>query len=137
MRESIEIMLGGVPYQLRPTWAAYAEIESRTGRSIRSLWVSIASGDVKLAELSAIVVAGMKASDSSMNIGEQATMRAVFDEGVWWDQEDGVALKVVEYLEVLGWTPEQREKIAAEIDKMNERAEPSAESSPSAQPSTD
>lgn len=137
MRESLEIMLGGVPYQLRPTWAAYAEIESRTGKSIRQLWVGIASGEVKLSELAAIVVAGMKAaSDGSQNIGEQKVMQAVYEAGTWWDQEGGIAIRIAEYLEILGWTPEQREKIKAEIDKMNQRAVPSAESSPSAPPST-
>lgn len=137
MRESVEIFLSGVPYQLRPTWSAYAEIESRTGRSIRALWMAIASGDAKLTELTAIVVAGMKAADSTMNIGEQAAMRAIYESGVWWDQDDGVSLKIVEYLEALGWTPEQREKIVAEIESMNKRVGPSAGSTPSAPQSTD
>lgn len=118
MRESVTIMLGGEPHALRPTWAAYAEIESRTGRSIRQLWIGVASGDIKLSEMAAVVVAGMKAEDPTRNIGEQQTMRALYESGTWWDKDDGVAMKVVEYLEALGWTPEQREKIKAEIEKM-------------------
>ena len=117
MRDTVSIMFGGAVYQLRPTWQAYAEIESRTGKSLRALWISIASGDVKLMELATVVMAGMKAADPNMNLSESATMRALFDAGVWWDQDEGIALKVAEYLEMLGWTPEQREKIKAEIEK--------------------
>lgn len=122
MRESIDILLNGAAYQLRPTWGAYAEIESRTGRSIRELWIAIANGSIKLSEMAAILVAGMKASDPGMNIGEHKAMQALYESGTWWDQDDGAAIKVAEYLESLGWTPEQRKKIQAEIEKTNKAA---------------
>lgn len=115
MRETVEIILGGATYSLRPTWTAYAEIEARTGSSIRSLWYRFATGDIKLSEMSAVLLAGMKAFDAERNIGEQAVTRAIFDAGPWWDQEDGISSRLVEYLEALGWTPEQREKIKAEV----------------------
>lgn len=77
-----------------------------------------------------VVVAGMRASPSSegKNITEDAAMRAIFDEGTWWDMEDGVGRAILDYLEALGWTPEQRGKIEAERKRM-EAATPSADSS--------
>lgn len=117
MRDVVEVQLGGAVYSLRPTWGAYAEIESRTGTSIRALWYRFATGDVKLAEMATILTAGMKAYDPSANIGEQAALRAIFDAGPWWDQQDGIGTRLIEYLEALGWSPEQREKIQAEVEK--------------------
>lgn len=126
MRESVQVNLGGAVYQLLPTWGAYAEIESRTGSSIRALWYKFATGDVKLSEMTTILVAGMKASDPNMNISENAAMRSIFEAGPWWDQEDGVNVKLIQYLEALGWTPEQREKIEAEEEKQRTAKAPSA-----------
>lgn len=137
MRESVNIMLGGSSYELRPTWSAYADIEARTGKSLRSLWVGIASGDVKLIELGIIVAAGIKAADPSINVGEQQAMRSIYESGTWWDQEDGISTKIMKYLEVLGWTPEQLEKIKAEVEAEQKAKASSVRSSPSAQPSTD
>lgn len=117
MRDVIEVQLGGMVYSLRPTWGAYAEIESRTSTSIRALWYRFATGDVKLAEMATILTAGMKAYDPAANIGEQAALRAIFEAGPWWDQADGIGTRLIEYLEALGWSPEQREKIQAEVEK--------------------
>lgn len=117
MREVVEVQLGGAVYSLLPTWGAYAEIESRTGSSIRSLWYRFATGDVKLTEMAVILTAGMKAQDPGANIGEQAALRAIFEAGPWWDQDDGLLRKLIDYLEALGWTPEQRGKIEAELQK--------------------
>lgn len=137
MRESVTIMLGGSSYELRPTWSAYADIEARTGKSIRNLWISIASGDIKLIELGIIVAAGIKAADPSKNVGEQQAMRSIYEAGTWWDQEDGVSTTILKYLESLGWTPEQLEKIKAEVEAETRAKASSAKSSPSARPSTD
>lgn len=84
-----------------------------------------------------IVVAGMKASSSAGNISEDAAMRALFDEGVWWDMEDGVGLAVLQYLEALGWTPEQRVKIEAERKRLEAETARSADYSPTAPLPTD
>lgn len=135
MRDSVEIMLGGAMYSLRPTWGAYAEIEARTGLSLRALWFKFSTGDIKLSEMSAIIVAGMKANAGEMNISEQAAMRSIFDAGPWWDHEDGLSSKLISYLEALGWTPEQREKIQAEVEAENQAKTSSAKSSPSVPPS--
>lgn len=126
MREFVEVQLGGATYTLLPTWGAYAEIESRTGHSIRSLWFRFATGDVKLSEMATILVAGMKANGTDINVGENKAMEAIFEAGPWWDQADGINSRLIEYLEKLGWTPEQREKIQAEVEQASEAKTPSA-----------
>lgn len=136
MRDGVDIRLGGVDYSLLPTWQAYSDIEARTGKSLRSLWIALLTSQLELRSMAVIVCAGMRASDASRNIGEDAAARAIFDEGTWWDLEDGIGRRILDYLEALGWTPDQRGKIKAEAAKMANMA-PSADSSPIAQAQTD
>lgn len=136
MREVVTLRLGGVDQVLSPTWGAYADIEARTGKSIRQLWIALLTSSLELRHMAVIVCAGMRASDGGRNISEERTMQLIFESGVWWDLEDGIGPAIIAYLEALGWTPEQRGKIAAERERM-EQETPSAGYSPSAQPATD
>lgn len=136
MREVARIRLGGVEHMLRPTWEAYADIEARTNFSIRSLWIRIAKGEATLRELAVIVAAGLKASDESgRTVSETKAMQLLFEDGPW---EDETLAPISEYLELLGWTPEQRKKIMAAVKELEQATQiTSANSSPSVPPSTD
>lgn len=58
-RGEITLQLAG-PLTLRPTFAALAEIEGATGSALVSLARRLANGEATLAELQAIIVAGLR-----------------------------------------------------------------------------
>lgn len=115
MRELVKITLGGSEHFMRPTWEAYGEIESRCG-PLNALWRSIGFGTATLKDLATVVTVGMRAAGSvdGRKIDETAVSRRIYEAGPWSDEVTG---PILEFLESLGWTPEQRKKLAADLEK--------------------
>lgn len=116
MREAVKIALGGTEFSLRPTWSAYGEIESRCG-PLNTLWRNLSIGNVTLQHMTVIVAAGIKAAGGSPDgrpVSEDAVSKRLFEQGPWSDE---VRVPILEYIEALGWTPEQRKKIQAETER--------------------
>lgn len=119
MREVVKIDLGGVEYSLRPTWSAYGEIESRCG-PLNTLWRNLSMANVSLQEMAIVVATGIKAAGGSPDgraVSEAAVSKRLFEQGPWSEE---VRVPILEYLESLGWTPEQRKKIQAEMESRQE-----------------
>ena len=70
-RGEVEIALGGRRYVMRPSFAAIAEIETRTGQGVIGLARRLASGDIRVSDVAAIVTAGLRAA------GEPAKLEMV------------------------------------------------------------
>lgn len=130
MREVVSIVLGGVEHQLRPTWEAYGEIEARCG-PLFQLWQKVGLGGATLQEMAVIVAAGMRAAGSvdGRKIDETSVGRRIYEVGAF---SDDVKLPILQFIEALGWTPEQRKKLEAEIFRsLGETSATSDGSSPS------
>ncbi|REF69649.1 hypothetical protein E3U25_18750 [Paracoccus versutus] len=123
MREIIKIRLGASDCLMRPTFAAYGDIETRLG-PLRPLYTQILTGSGTLAALACIVTVGMRQTDQGdgRQVDEQKVAKMIFEAGPW---SDDVIIPIGEYLAALGWTPEQKGKIEAEAERLA-KATPSA-----------
>jgi hypothetical protein len=104
---------------MRPTFGAYGDIEARIG-SLRQAYSNVMTGIATLRDMAIIVTIGLKAhgEDGQREFSEDKTAKLLFDEGAW---SDDVIASIADFLAALGWTPEQRKKIAAEVQRQEER----------------
>lgn len=116
MREISKIRLGAAECLLRPTFAAYGDIEARLG-PLRVIYTQVLTGGASLQALAAIVTIGMQQIDQGdgRKVDEQKVAKLIFEAGVW---SDDVLIPIGEFLASLGWTPEQKKKIEAEAEKL-------------------
>lgn len=123
MREVVKIRLGASECLMRPTYAAYGEIEARLG-ALRQVYTQVMTGGATLASLAAIVTIGMKQVDQGdgRQVEEQKVAKLIYEAGPW---SDDVLVPIGELLASLGWTPEQKGKIEAEAARIG-KAPPSA-----------
>ena len=129
MRELTKITLGGAEKLMRPTFAAYGDIEARIG-PLRGVYTSVATGTATLEQMAIIVFVGMSQVDdqrrderTGADITIEAIAERIYENGPW--SEESIE-PVVEYLASLGWTPDQRKKIAADLKAMDETIQQSA-----------
>ena len=61
-RGDVEIELAGRRFLLRPTFAAIAEIEERSGQGLIALARRLAAGDIRITDVATIVTAGLRAA---------------------------------------------------------------------------
>ena len=61
-RGDVEIALAGRRFLLRPTFAAIAEIEERSGQGLIALARRLAAGDIRIVDVATIVTAGLRAA---------------------------------------------------------------------------
>lgn len=121
MRESTNIVLGGAAYIMRPTFAAYGDIESRLGQKLRQVHTSVFSGLASLDEMAKIVHIGISQEDGQLvdqrtgiEITPDGIAEAIYENGAF-DLEMTIQ-PLTAYIASLGWTPEQRKKIEAEAE---------------------
>lgn len=126
MREVVHIKLGGAQYLLRPTFEAYGDIEARLGKALRPIYTAVVTGTATLHEMSQIVHVGLLQVDgqgvddlTGQPISVDAIAKRLYEQGAW--SEDVIG-PLADFLAALGWTPDQRKKIAAEVDRQ-EKAE--------------
>jgi len=121
MREVTKIKVGGAEYNLRPTFHAYGDIESSLGKPMRELYHMAGTGMLTLAQTAEIVLIGMRQIEGQTKdrrTGADFTIDGIA-QGLW----DGGTFSaetinpVVEFIASLSWTPAQRKKIEAEVDK--------------------
>lgn len=62
-RGEITLHVGDAALTLRPTFAALAEIEGKTGQSLITLAKKLTNGEATLHELQAIIVAGLRGAN--------------------------------------------------------------------------
>ena len=134
MRELVKITLGGAEHNLRPTWEAYGEIEARCG-PLNGLWQSVGYGTATLAQMAAIVTIGLRAAGSldGRKIDEATVSQRLYEAGPWSNE---VRVPITEYLESLGWTPDQRKKLQAEADRIAGNPSASSPASSSSPPAS-
>lgn len=127
MREAVQITFGRQVYLLRPTFAAYGDIEARLG-SLRTVYTTVASGTATLEAMAFVAYVGMNQVDgqkadpkTGIAITEEGVAMGIFENGAW-DLEATIK-PLSDFLAALGWTPEQRKKIDAGMDE--ETGEPS------------
>jgi len=120
MRGSVKIVLGGKEKSLRPAFDAYDQIEERLG-PLRQVYTSVVTGTATLQAMAHVVYVGMSQIDDQLidartgtNITEEAIAQRLYDAGPWSDDVIG---PISDFVAALGWTPDQRKKIAAEVEK--------------------
>lgn len=111
MRELVTFTLDGVKMSLRPTFEAYGAIEARFG-NLRQVYTTVVTGYATLALLAGIIKIGSDEAGEAFH--EDAIQQRLYGNGAF--HEDTV-LPISDYLAALGWTPEQRKKIAADAAK--------------------
>ena len=116
MREGIAMKLGGTDASLLPTFQAYADIERRLGQPLRQIYTLAATGMLPVMDMATVVTIGanegMLAGDRPLDLNK--TAEVLYSAGIFSDE---VLVPVVDYLAALGWTPEQRRKIAAAAEE--------------------
>lgn len=119
MREVVKIELGGAVKLMRPTFAAYGDIEARTGQPLRTVYTSIVTGSATLQTMADVVMVGMEQVEgqetdprTGVKISAEAIAERLYENGAWSDEVIG---PISDFLAALGWTPDQRKKIAAEL----------------------
>lgn len=130
MREATKISLGGAVKMMRPTFEAYGEIETRTGLPLRSVYTAVVTGSATLETMATVVLVGMSQVDgqtqdarTGQGISVEGVAERLYENGVWSDQVIG---PIADFLASLGWTPEQRKKIEAELAEQEGTTLPSA-----------
>lgn len=122
MREIVSIRLGASDCQMRPNFEAYGEIEARLG-PLRTLYTQVVTGGATLSALAWVVTCGMRQIDQGgRQVDEQKVAKMIFEAGPWHDE---VIAPIGDFLAALGWTPEQKAKIEAEVERLTGAA-PSA-----------
>ena len=79
-RGEVAISLGGRSYLLRPTFAAIAEIEARSGQGLIGLARRLAAGDIRVSDFACIVHAGLRAAGEPARFEKVGEL--VLEEGV-------------------------------------------------------
>lgn len=116
MREVVRIRLGASECLMRPTYAAYGEIEARLG-ALRQVYTQVLTGTATLSMLACVVTIGMQQVDQGdgRKVEEQKVAKLIYEAGPWSDE---VLIPIGEFLAALGWTPDQKKKIEAEADRV-------------------
>lgn len=118
MRPVIEIRLGGALHSMRPTFKAYGDIEAKLSLTIRELYSKASVGVLSLYEMGEIVSIGMSEflseQEGARGVDAEKTRKMLYEQGTW---DEALIISITDYLASLGWTPEQRKKITAEIER--------------------
>lgn len=115
MRRTVVISLGGVKISMAPTLRAMEAIESRIA-PLRVIYGQVMTGQASLEAMAYIIATGMRehAEYRGEKVSEANCAQMIFDAGPF---SEDVITPLADFLAELGWTPEQREKIAAEMEK--------------------
>lgn len=79
-RGEVELSLGGRRFVMRPSFAAIAEIETRSGQGLVGLARRLTAGDIRVSDFATVITAGLKAAGEPARYEKVGEM--VLDEGV-------------------------------------------------------
>lgn len=79
-RGEVEVTLGGRRFTMRPSFAAIAEIESRSGQGLVALARRLTAGDIRVSDFATIIAAGLRAAGEPARI--ETVGELVLEEGL-------------------------------------------------------
>lgn len=120
MRDTVMIKLGGSEYPLLPAFEVADQFEDRTKTGILEHLSRLSSGTALMRDRAVLVMLAAQAADKDSRWDLDATMKRMFEAGIW--DTDQVMIEI-ELVEKLLYTPEQylrkKEERAEEIEAMS------------------